>query len=241
MSAPVGVMDDSYARERKLKKSLIFRYKVRAKVVADAAGRFLETKKRLNVLDFGSADGLTLIELGRLLPDATFIGIEYSESLLRCVPKLPGNMRMIRGDITSLPKEADGDYDLVSALAVLEHLDDPKKAVMEAARVLRPGGIFVASCPNPFWEGLSSKMGLLKGDHHSSELGLDAMGRLAEGCGLEVLSKERFMLAPVTFLPYLRLPVSPSGALRLDKAVSGLALFGWLFTNQLIVARKPAR
>lgn len=239
MNDPEGVMDDSYAKERLRKPHLIFRYKVRAKAVAEAAGRFLDAKKPLKVLDLGSADGLTLIELGRLLSNASFLGIEYSESLLRCVPTLPENMRIVRGDITSLPKEAEGTYDLVCALAVLEHLEDPKKAVEEAARVLRPGGIFVATCPNPFWEGVSSKLGLLKGDHHSSVLGLGAMGKIAGECGLEVVSKERFMLAPVTFLPYLGLPVSPSGSLRLDKAVSRLVVFGWLFTNQCVIARKP--
>ncbi|MFH0862970.1 MAG: class I SAM-dependent methyltransferase [Candidatus Altiarchaeota archaeon] len=238
MNVPEGVMDDSYARERKLKKSLIFRYKVRANVVAEASRRFLEPGKPIRVLDFGSADGLTLIELGRLLPDATFLGIEYSESLLRCVPKLPENMRIVRGDITSLPNEAGGGYDLVSALAVLEHLDDPKKAVMEAARVLRPGGIFVATCPNPFWEGLSSRMGLLKGDHHTTELDLKRMEEIAVGCGLEVVSRERFMLAAVTFLPYLGIQVSPSGSLGIDRAASRLRMLDWLFTNQLIIARK---
>jgi len=48
------------------------------------------------------------------------------------------------------------------------------------------------------------------------------------------------MFAPVAFLPYLRIPVAPEAALKIDDLVTRFWLFDWLFVNQLFVARRPA-
>ena len=44
---------------------------------------------------------------------------------------------------------ADGSVDAVTALAVLEHVDDPRQFVAEAYRILRPGGVCVMTTPSP--------------------------------------------------------------------------------------------
>jgi SAM-dependent methyltransferase len=46
---------------------------------------------------------------------------------------------------------ADESFDLVCLFDVLEHLDDDKRALCEAFRVLRPGGLLVASVPAYAW------------------------------------------------------------------------------------------
>lgn len=52
--------------------------------------------------------------------------------------------RIQRGFAESLPFP-DGCFDVVTSISVLEHVDDPKRALREMARVLRPGGrAFVA-------------------------------------------------------------------------------------------------
>jgi SAM-dependent methyltransferase len=53
----------------------------------------------------------------------------------------------VRGDLRNLPL-ADGSLDGVAAVNCLYFLDDPVAAVREARRVLRPGGLFVASSPS---------------------------------------------------------------------------------------------
>lgn len=235
-----GVLDAQYARERTTRLELAFRYRVRARVVADALRRFLPRYARPRLLDLGCADGRTLAELEALLPAGSeLVGIERSEELLAQAPALPANVELVCGDVAKLPEAVRGPFDVVSALAVLEHLPDPAQAVCEAARVLRPGGLFVATCPSPTWDGIATRLGLLADEQHEVELDRTGLIGLATGAGLEVLAFERFMWAPVGLLPYLRVPVSPDTALRLDRLVSRLRLLDFGFVNQALIARRP--
>ena len=234
-----GILDKTYAEDRQKKPQLVFRYKVRARIVANAAKRYLATSKPLYVLDFGSAEGLTLLELSSLLPFGTYIGVEYSGELLKCIPELLPNIRIIKGDVTDLPEGIKGEsYDIVSALALLEHLSHPLKAVQEAASVLRPGGIFIATCPNPFWDTVSAHLGLLQGEHHETEMNRERMIYVVEKAGMEVLAYELFMWAPIGVLPYMKLPIPPLFSLTLDRIIRSVKIFDWLFVNQCIIARK---
>jgi SAM-dependent methyltransferase len=54
-----------------------------------------------------------------------------------------------RADLLALPF-ADESLDAVAAVNCLYFLDDPVAAIREAWRVLRPGGVFVASSPSRF-------------------------------------------------------------------------------------------
>jgi SAM-dependent methyltransferase len=58
---------------------------------------------------------------------------------------LPGNPRAdLHGSIDALPIE-DASFDVVLCLQVLEHVADPDAAVRELHRVVRPGGLVLAS------------------------------------------------------------------------------------------------
>ncbi len=50
------------------------------------------------------------------------------------------------GDATSMPFR-DGAFDVVIAAEVLEHIPDDQRAMLEIARVLRPGGIAAVTVP----------------------------------------------------------------------------------------------
>jgi SAM-dependent methyltransferase len=52
----------------------------------------------------------------------------------------------IVSDICSIPV-ADGSFDAVMCIEVLEHVPDPVAALTELDRVLRPGGVLVATAP----------------------------------------------------------------------------------------------
>jgi len=88
------------------------------------------------VLDIGGGRGY----LETLLPTGwPSIVVDLSPTQLADAPD-----PKVRADATALPVRGRC-AGAVTALWMLYHLDDPALAVAEAARVLRPGGLFVAS------------------------------------------------------------------------------------------------
>jgi demethylmenaquinone methyltransferase/2-methoxy-6-polyprenyl-1,4-benzoquinol methylase/ArsR family transcriptional regulator len=94
------------------------------------------------VLDLGTGTG-RMLELVAPLADRG-VGIDQSPAMLnlaRTRVERAGlrHVQLRQGDLYALPVERDG-YDLVILHQVLHYLDDPVRALREAARVLRPGG-----------------------------------------------------------------------------------------------------
>ncbi len=94
------------------------------------------------LLDIGTGTG-RMLEL--LAPQATrALGIDQSPRMLgmaraRLERARLRNAQLRQGDIFALPAERDG-FDLVVVHQVLHYLDDPARAIREAARTLRPQG-----------------------------------------------------------------------------------------------------
>ena len=234
-----GVLDERYASERLRKPELIFRYKTRARLVYNCVKKYTGRVSGISLLDFGAAEGLTLLELNNLLNDSNLIGVEFSKELLMKAPVMPANVELKEGDVTSLPADIpDESFDIVCALALLEHLPQPVRAIKEAKNKLKTGGIFVATSPSPFWDNVSTKLGLLREDQHETDMNRRLMKQMIRDAGMEVITFDRFMFTPVAFLPYLKLKISPSFSLSVDKIVSRLKIFNWLFVNQVIIGRK---
>ena len=239
---PKGVLNANYSDNRAKKKELFFRYRVRATAVVEAWKRHTSTAEDLMLLDLGAADGKTLAFMASSLPIKEAIGVEYNQELINCAdPEIQqqAKSRLIQGDVTNLQELEDNSFNLISALALLEHISDPSKVIAEAARLLKPGGLFVSTSPVPFWDHVAVKLGLLKEDHHECDMHAEKFkGFITETPTLELIEFSPFMFAPIGILPYLGLQPSPSTSLRIDRLIHRMWLFNCLFVNQIAVARK---
>ncbi|MBI3994304.1 MAG: methyltransferase domain-containing protein [Candidatus Lambdaproteobacteria bacterium] len=63
----------------------------------------------------------------------------------------PPAFLVLRADALRLPFGTER-FDRVICSEVLEHVPDPRRAIAELGRVLRPGGLMAASVPTPFTE-----------------------------------------------------------------------------------------
>ena len=95
------------------------------------------------VLDVGCGGGYLSEEFAKLGFEVT--GVDPAEPSLDCArghAEQGGlSIRYVLGTGEALPFE-DGSFDVVLCCDVLEHVDDPGRVIGEAARVLRPGGMF---------------------------------------------------------------------------------------------------
>lgn len=102
--------------------------------------------RNIKILDVGCGTGAVL----DFLKDRGFIveGVDNNEEALKyCRNK---NLSVTLGSAEKM-EYPDETFDLVLALDVLEHLSDPALAVKEVFRVLKKGGLFIATVPAHQW------------------------------------------------------------------------------------------
>jgi len=233
-------MDASYARDRLRKPHLVFRYQCRGLIAARMYQRFSGSRTAKRVLDLGSAEGRAMAEVHRLLGAESSVGIEFSPELI-ALAQLPAGCTLHQGDVTKAHEAAPaGSFDLVTALAVLEHVDDAPALARRVHDSLRPGGIFVATCPFPVWDQISGALRLHKDEHHTGAFNRSKFEAFARAGGLEPVRYQRFMFAPIGFLPYLGVKPSPSFALAVDSVLAPIPLVNLSMVNQVFVARRGA-
>ena len=101
-----------------------------------------------NVLDLGCGSGL-LMSLLSIYKECSCVGIDLSQSAADRFNDKVNNCRIIPCSIEFAPEILDREFfDVVMMVEVLEHLEEPKKALKIAHSLLKEGGVGYFSVPD---------------------------------------------------------------------------------------------
>ncbi len=106
--------------------------------------RLVEIDAQDRVLDLGCADGMLMMSLDHYAGFS--VGVDIYAPFLGWARRLSPGLRFMRACASALPFDPHS-FTKVFCLEVLEHVEEPARAVAEIARVLEPGGAAVVSVP----------------------------------------------------------------------------------------------
>lgn len=127
------------------------------KLLADAPllerqAKVLEHVEGSTILDIGCFTGVFVREASRRYPERTVIGVDRDDDILRICHLLnPALSQHFRRMSAYRLEFADATVDCITVQETLEHLEGAAVAVKEFNRVLRPGGVLIATVPNPYY------------------------------------------------------------------------------------------
>ena len=106
----------------------------------------------IRVLDAGTGFGQYAYYVARRFPNADILGVDVKEDYLDNARRffgaagLAGRARFAVEDLTDL--QADGPFDLILSVDVMEHIEDDRAVFRHFARVLAPGGHVLINTPS---------------------------------------------------------------------------------------------
>jgi SAM-dependent methyltransferase len=112
-----------------------------------------------SILDVGCGEGVLVEKWARRLGDKRVVGLDLEDPTLqaeweqRTAPNL--EYRIMKAEHMPF---ADGEFDMASAIEVLEHVPDPEHTVAEMARVAQRS-LLVSVPREPLWRGLNMARG----------------------------------------------------------------------------------
>jgi ubiquinone/menaquinone biosynthesis C-methylase UbiE len=149
--------------------------------------RYLKPTRGEYILDVASGDGYysrkmasrgAMIEAIDIDPDRISNALTYHD-----IP----NVRYRLGNAEQLPY-ADAEFDKVVSVCALEHFHDPQKAINEAFRVVKPGGLLVLHVDSFTYREISDKLRAYHRKHYFVEnyFTIKSLSGLLRNAGFEV-------------------------------------------------------
>lgn len=113
--------------------------------------------------------------------------------------KIHKNITLIESDINKrLPLE-DSNFDIVTAMAVIEHIENPKKFILEINRILKKNGRLIITTPStiakPLLDFLAFKMHSLSNSEisdHKQYFDQNGIAKLLLVCGFKNIKVKTF-------------------------------------------------
>jgi 2-polyprenyl-3-methyl-5-hydroxy-6-metoxy-1,4-benzoquinol methylase len=112
-----------------------------------------------SVLDVGCGEGVLTLEWAERLGDGRIVGLDLDDPKLRAEweQRSRANLEFRAEEATRL-SFADGEFELASAIEVLEHVPEPEATLAEMARVAS-GHLLVSVPREPLWRALNMARG----------------------------------------------------------------------------------
>lgn len=156
-------------------------------IVRQAAFSQNRSSSELDLLDYGCAYGYFLDEARPHF--ASVRGIEINPEVAKI-----GQQRFgvsIRSGIGVLAQEATASADIITLWDVIEHLTHPRSALLDCARILRPGGqlhISTGDLRAPLARLLGPRWRLINPPQHICYFSNQTLPKLLEACGFDVVA-----------------------------------------------------
>lgn len=149
---PTGNTFDKYGSENEVVRRLMARFRRDLNDLWRAADPG-------SVLDVGCGEGVLTYEWAERLGEGRIVGVDLDDRALRAEwdKRRRPNLEYRVEDATSLSHASD-EFDLATAIEVLEHVPQPERTVAEMARVARRH-LLVSVPREPLWRALNLARG----------------------------------------------------------------------------------
>jgi 2-polyprenyl-3-methyl-5-hydroxy-6-metoxy-1,4-benzoquinol methylase len=149
------------------------------------------------VLDFGCGTGL----LAKYIPSKFYIGVDIDQDSLDIAKKnSPGYTFLNTNKIGFNDIKQHGPFDTMVLMAVIEHIKEPDKLLVELSKLINYSGQIVITTPHPassIIHNIGSKIGLFSktaNKQHENYYNYEQMKRLCLKNNLKILNYKRFLL-----------------------------------------------
>ena len=153
------------------------------------------------LLDVGCGTGAFLRSFGSVFPDWEMEGLEWDDKYRSTVESVPRVKNLFTGDIAKVP----GNFDAISMIHVLEHIESPLSLLQKVKEKLKPGGLLFIQLPyyveNPFE--------LFVADH-ATHFDRDTVRSLLDQAGFQVSFVETTWVSKELSIVARHLPPNPS-------------------------------
>ena len=127
-------------------------FAARLRLFASLAEDYLPRAHEAKILDAGCGDGYLLQRLRQHLRTRSSLlyGCDFSIARMAEARLRADEARVAVANLKALPFSSNR-FDLVMCTDVLEHVVEPKQAVHELARTVKPGGLLLLAIPHEGW------------------------------------------------------------------------------------------